>query len=115
MLEQGMVTIRDILSEVPVTSRTIRNWTRAGLLPPPVKKGLGKGKGTVAYYPPETLEKARFIHNLREYAKTPELKKRLVRMVGSSKIYIYIDECGRLTLRYTPKSFQEGDDELERV
>lgn len=104
-----MLTINDILQEVPVSARTIRNWTNAGLLKPPVKVGLGKGRGTAAYYTEETLDRARFIHNLRNSSRTETLKEKLVQIIGSSKLYVSIDEEGRLTLNYKPKSFQEGE------
>ena len=41
-----------------VTARQIERWRQEGALEPPVRKGLGQGLGSIAYYPPEAVERA---------------------------------------------------------
>uniref|UniRef100_A0A6H1ZTW7 Uncharacterized protein n=1 Tax=viral metagenome TaxID=1070528 RepID=A0A6H1ZTW7_9ZZZZ len=100
------VTIREILEAVPVSSRSIRSWIRQGLLPKPIKYGLGRAVGTMALYPPSALRKAVLIYRIRNAGKKDNLMK-LVGQIGSSKIYLGIDDDGLPTMKYVPKSFQE--------
>jgi hypothetical protein len=39
-----------------VTPRKVWRWRRAGLIPPPTRRGLGQGRGTRSEYPPGTVE-----------------------------------------------------------
>lgn len=41
-----------------VTARKIWRWRRAGLIPSPVRHGLGRGRGTRSEYPPESARQA---------------------------------------------------------
>ncbi|WP_308464513.1 hypothetical protein [Ferrimicrobium sp.] len=48
-----------------VTPRQLANWHRAGLLPKPTRKALGKGKGSVSFYPAGTSRQATAICGLQ--------------------------------------------------
>lgn len=109
------ITIQDILEEVPVTDRTIRYWINKGLLPSPVKIGLGRAKGTIAIYPPETLQRAKAIYNIRKAGATQSLL-RWVRQIGTSQLITQQELDGSITVIFRPKSFQEEEEYgLERV
>jgi len=41
-----------------VTPRQIERWRQEGALEPPNRRGLGRGRGTVAYYPPQAVSHA---------------------------------------------------------
>ena len=99
-----MVTIEDILGEVPVCSRTVRNWVRAGLLPRPQRKGMGYRRGVVGLYPDATVEMARLIYEVRGLSKNGEML-RLIEEDKNKRIYIGVDKDGFRFLRYSPKSF----------
>jgi hypothetical protein len=43
----------------PVSATQLARWHREGYLPTPVRKGLGRGKGTVSIYPAGTREQLR--------------------------------------------------------
>ena len=100
------ITIQDILSEVPVTDRTIRHWVNKGLLPTPVKKGLGRARGTVAYYPVGAIEKAKIIYNVRRAGATENLL-RWVRYIGDAQLITQFERDGSISVTYRPKLFQE--------
>lgn len=99
------VTIEDILSKVDVSSRTIRNWVKAGLLPRPQRKGMGYRQGVIGIYPDNTVERAKFIRDIRMLSRNGERLLRLVKEDSNKKIYIGIDEEGCPFIRYVPRSF----------
>jgi hypothetical protein len=43
----------------PVSATQLARWHREGYLPTPMRKGLGRGRGTVSIYPPGTREQLR--------------------------------------------------------
>lgn len=108
-----LITIHDILHEVDVTDRTIRSWVAQGLLAQPIKRGLGRARGTVAFYPKDTIEKAKAIHAIRRAGKTQELLE-VVRKVGNSEV-ILRKRGDEVTIIYRPPLFQETRDELESI
>ncbi len=99
------VTMVDIQEVAPVSSRSIRSWVSQGLLPKPIKIGGGRAQGSVAYYPAEALEMARYIYEVRRAARTPQLLH-LVQRIGTSQVLVGVDSDGLPTLIYRPKSFQ---------
>lgn len=109
----GLVTIHDILHEVDVTDRTIRSWVARGLLAQPVKRGLGRARGTIAFYPGDTVEKAKAIHAIRKAGRTEELLE-VVGKVGKSEV-ILRKRGEEVTIIYRPPMFKESRDELETV
>ncbi|GEM_PF-1480197 len=70
-----MVTKLDIIRHIDKeTGRTfsfdtIDNWHKNGLLPRPIRKFLGKGKGTISGYPDGTEEQALIVYRKREEGK----------------------------------------------
>ena len=56
MIPSGLVTTEDLCDVAGVSSRTIRNWVAAGLLPRPVLASEGYRTGVRGYYPESTLD-----------------------------------------------------------
>jgi hypothetical protein len=70
-----MVTKLDIIRHIEkATGRTlsfdtIEKWHKSALLPRPIRKSLGKGKGTISGYPDGTAEQALVVYRKREEGK----------------------------------------------
>ena len=80
MTEQPLVlTVDTLISELAkdgyfVTKPKIQRWHRAGLVPPPSKRGLGRGFGTVNEYPPEALDAVKRVCDLQKtYRKLEDI------------------------------------------
>jgi len=80
MTEQPLVlTVDTLISELAkdgyfVTRPKIQRWHRAGLVPPPSKRGLGRGFGTVNEYPPEALNAVKRVCDLQKtYRKLEDI------------------------------------------
>lgn len=59
-----------------VSASQIERWQKAGLLPPPRKRGRGRGAGTVSSYPPGTVPQVRAL--LRFLGRHRNLEKVVV-------------------------------------
>ena len=53
-----------------VTQQQIQRWHRSGLLPRPIPKGLGRGKGTVYLYPENTFPRLVDVIKLRDQSRS---------------------------------------------
>jgi DNA-binding transcriptional MerR regulator len=52
-----------------VSARSIADWINEGLIPAPIKKGLGRGKGLRIQYTQETLDCALLLVRLRQFGR----------------------------------------------
>ena len=91
---EDYVTMEDILAEVPVSARTIRNWISLGLMPHPERTSEGYGCGVKGYYPSTAIDIARVLHA----AQCLTLKERK-RLVSKDSKYKYrVEEDGTIVL-----------------
>lgn len=60
MKPEGSFTLSELVTEAQargyeVTERRLHDWVAKGLIDRPQRRGLGRGRGTVAFWPPEQL------------------------------------------------------------
>ena len=91
------ITIKDVLAEVDVTDRTIRNWVALGLIAKPKRISRGYRRGVIGLYPRNTIEKARLLKEIR-YLPV-ETRKEILERANRP---LTIDDDGNIIVKYKP-------------
>jgi len=73
----SLVTVEDIRHATGISRRTVLLWTNAELLPQPRHLPLGD-QGRALFYPPGTLDRARFIVSKRAAGLTLEQIRKMI-------------------------------------
>jgi len=66
--------------------RTLRFWTARGLLPRPIITSIDGRQGTRAYYPPDVLDRIRYLYSGRGRRLPREIKNHLPPGITSAEI-----------------------------
>lgn len=91
--------MEDIQAEVPISSRTVRNWIQLGLMPRPERVSEGYRSGVRGMYPDSAISTARLLHATR-YMTLDERGKMLNRQ---SRYEWRIEADGTIVLRIRAK------------
>lgn len=96
-----------------VSVRTIRQWVRLGLIPAPLRRSLGRGRGMASEYPPETLDQAAAVASVMRRGLPWHLG--VVTLVGRGHL-----PASEATLRAAFEEFfrleyEQEEDDLERA
>ena len=63
---EGWITRDELVAATAVSDRNLLNWCAKGLVPRPMRRFLGGGRGTAAFYRAESVAIIRALHELQE-------------------------------------------------